>query len=270
MESGIKEKTNPDYWDQVWSDRTVNDPMDPQAPGLNGTVARAWHRLFSDLFMGWQLEPGARIVEAGCGGSTVLPYFAKTFSFDAHGLDYSATGCALSQAIAQKAKITTEIHEGDVFDLPKSLKESFDVVYSAGLAEHFFPTEKIVSALSDLTRPGGYVVTIVPNMYGIVGLLQRLVSPSVFRVHTPLDPGELAQAHRQAGLAVLESRYFMTANFSVINFESEDTRVPANVGLRLASWTSKSVWLCESLGLPEIRNRLTSPYVLCAARKNGS
>ena len=268
MKAGIKKKTNPDYWDRVWSDRPVNDPMDPQAPGLNGAVARAWHKLFSDLFMGWQIGHGARIVEVGCGGSTVLPYFAKVFGLDAHGLDYSATGCLLSEAIAQKARVTTEIHCGDVFDVPNGLKDSFDVVYSAGLAEHFFPTEKIVSALGDLARPGGYILTIVPNMHGIVGLSQRLVSPSVYRVHTPLDPNELAEAHRRSGLAVLEAGHFMTANFSVINFESEDKRVPTNIGLRLASWASKSIWLCESFGLPEIRNRLTSPYVLCTARKN--
>jgi len=40
-----------------------------------------------------------------------------------------------------------------------------------------------VSALAAFLHPTGYLITIVPNMYGLIGLLQKLVDPSVYRVH---------------------------------------------------------------------------------------
>jgi 2-polyprenyl-3-methyl-5-hydroxy-6-metoxy-1,4-benzoquinol methylase len=261
--------TDTNYWDRTWANRTVPNPLDPSQGTLNGTVARSFHRFFERVFGSLDVKPGDLLLEAGCGGSVFLPYFCKQFGLAAEGLDNSEEGCGLSQAISEKSAITTRIVLGDVLNPPESLSERYRVVFSLGLAEHFQPTTDIVAALKALVQPSGFLITIVPNMHGAMGLLQRLVDPSVYAVHVPLSPRELADAHRSCGLEVVEASHLMTVNFSVLNFSGPRSRVPARVGLRIASWASKAIWTFEKI-FPQIPNGITSPFVAVVARKQAS
>lgn len=267
MNDRVQPLTDPKYWDRTWSGRTVPGPLNPRCAGLNGTVARRWHRFFSQTFTSLGIRAGDRLLEAGCGGSVYLPYFAAEHGLNAEGIDNSPEGCELSNAIAARSAIHTPIHFGDILHPPAALLGRYRVVFSLGLAEHFTPTTSIVSALGALLEPGGWLITAVPNMNGVVGALQELVDRSVYRIHVPLTPVQLADAHRACGLSVRDAAYFMTANFSVVNFSGPDSRVAPGTGLRLASWSSKLVWCLERLGLPELPNRCTSPYVVVVAQR---
>lgn len=261
-----KHLTDIAYWDRNWSARPVADPLDPHAPGLNGTHSRSLHQFFVRTFRKIGARPGASIVEAGCGGSAIMPYFRSEFGFEAEGIDNSPVGLELSKAIERKSGIETPVQIADVFALPDSLRGRYDIVFSYGLAEHFKPTTSILEALAALARPGGHVLTLVPNMTGALGLLQRLANPDVYAIHVPLNARDLKSAHEQCGLQIKESGYLMTANFSAINFQGSSAFIGA-VGPRLASWSSKAFWAIERLGMPEIPNRLTSPYVYTLAQK---
>jgi cyclopropane fatty-acyl-phospholipid synthase-like methyltransferase len=207
------------------------------------------------------------MLEAGCGGSVFLPYFAKEYGLSAEGIDNSLEGCELSNAIARQSGIATPIHYGDILDPPESMRAQYRMVFSCGLAEHFSPTTSIVRALTAFLRPDGCLITIVPNMHGLVGALQNLINPRVYDLHVPLSPSELSAAHRSCGLSVLDARHIMTVNFSVVNFAGSHSRIPERLGLRLASWTSKAVWSLQRAGLPELPNGWTSPYVAVVARQ---
>lgn len=268
-DDATKSLTDTQYWDRTWANRAVPRPLDPAQAGLNGTVPRAMHRFFSGLFTSLGLQAGDRILEAGCGGSIVLPYFAQRFGLVAEGLDNSEEGCALSRAIAEQSGIPTAVFLGDVLNPPDPLRERYRVVFSMGLAEHFRPTTTIVNALLALTQAGGYLVTLVPNMKGAPGWLQRVADPSVYEVHVPLSPGELAAAHADCGMEIVRTEYLMSANFSVVNFSGPNSRVPEGLGLRFASWASKAIWMLEKLPMAELRNGVTSPYVVVVARKRG-
>ena len=259
--------TDPAYWDKTWSGRPIPEPLDPRGSGLNGTVARRWHQFFSQTFSSLGIRAGDRLLEAGCGGSVLLPYFVREYGLEAEGLDNSPEGCALSEAIAGRSGIHTPIHVGDVLDPPPSLLGRYRVVFSFGLAEHFRPTTSIVSALARLLQPAGVLITVVPNMHGVVGLLQKLVDPVVYRVHVPLSPAELAEAHRSCALSVASAEHVMTANFSAVNFSGSGSRIAPGLGLRIASWSSKLVWSLERAGLPELPNHWTSPYVAVVAQR---
>jgi 2-polyprenyl-3-methyl-5-hydroxy-6-metoxy-1,4-benzoquinol methylase len=263
----IESLTDTDYWDRTWSRRSVPEPLNPRAAGLNGTVARHWHGLFSQTFGSLGIRAGDRLLEAGCGGSVFLPYFAREYGLAAEGVDNSPEGCELSNAISSRSGIHTPIHAGDILHPPAALRGRYRVVFSLGLAEHFSPTSSIISALATLLQPAGYLMTVVPNMHGLVGALQRVVDPAVYRIHVPLSPTELADAHRACGLSVLDAKHVMTANFSVVNFSGSGSRIPPGLGLRLASWTSKVVWSLQRIGLPEIPNGWTSPYVVVLAQR---
>ena len=256
------------YWDRSWSGRPVPKPLDPEAAGLNGTLQRSLHKFFTEVFGKIGIERGERIVEAGSGGSIILPYFNSQFGLRAEGIENSSAGTGMSLAIAAKAGVDTPIHDADLFDLPPHLLQRYDIVFSYGLVEHFRPTTVILDRLNAITRPGGHLVTLIPNMRGLMGRIQKIANPDVYAIHVPLNARNLADAHRASGLEVLESGYFMTANFSAINFAGS-RRISQKYGQRLASWSSKSIWLLEQLGMPQIPNSLTSPYAFTIARKPG-
>jgi 2-polyprenyl-3-methyl-5-hydroxy-6-metoxy-1,4-benzoquinol methylase len=263
----VESLTDANYWDRTWAGRIIPQPLDSRRRGLNATVPRRWHRFFSQVFASLDIRAGDRLLEAGCGGSVFLPYFVREHGLAAEGLDNSPEGCELSGAIARRSGFLTPIHFGDVIHPDASLLGRYRAVFSLGLAEHFTPTTSIIRALSAFLQPSGWLITVVPNMHGIVGILQKLVDPAIYRVHVPLSPAELAEAHRVCGLSVLSAQHLMTANFSVVNFSGPGSRVPPGIGLRLASWASKLIWSLERAGLPEIPNGWTSPYVVVVAQR---
>jgi hypothetical protein len=267
VNEGVESLTDAHYWDRTWAGRPVPQPLDSGGRGLNATVPRRWHRFLSQVFASLGIGAGDRLLEAGCGGSVFLPYFVREYGLAAEGLDNSPEGCELSGAIARRSGFLTPVHFADVLHADESLVGRYRVVFSLGLAEHFTPTTSIISALSAFLQPSGWLITVVPNMHGIVGMLQKLVDPAVYGVHVPLSPAELAEAHRACGLSVLSAQHLMTANFSVLNFSGPGSRLPPGVGLRLASWTSKFIWTLERAGLPEFPNGWTSPYVVVVAQR---
>jgi 2-polyprenyl-3-methyl-5-hydroxy-6-metoxy-1,4-benzoquinol methylase len=267
LNQDVESLTDPHYWDRTWAGRAIPPPLAPRGRGLNATVPRRWHRFFSQLFGCLGIGAGDRMLEAGCGGSVFLPYFVREYGLEAEGLDNSHEGCELSGAIARHSGLSTPIHFGDVLHPDVSLLGRYRAVFSFGLAEHFTPTTSIIRALSGYLQPSGWLITVVPNMHGMVGMLQRLIDPAVYGVHVPLSPAVLAEAHRACGLSVLRAEHFMTANFSVVNFSGPRARVPPGIGLRLASWSSKLIWALERAGVPEFPNRWTSPYVVVVGQR---
>jgi SAM-dependent methyltransferase len=267
MHDRVESLTDAVYWDRTWAGRTIPQPLDWRGTGLNATVPRRWHGFFSQAFPAMAIRAGDRLLEAGCGGSVFLPYFAREHGLAAEGLDNSPEGCELSREIARRSGIPTPIHFGDVLRPEATLLGRYRAVFSLGLAEHFTPTTSIISALAAFLQPSGWLITAVPNMHGIVGALQKLVDPGVYSIHVPLSPAELAEAHQACGLSVLSAGHLMTANFSVVNFNGPGSRLPPRIGLRLASWTSKLVWTLERAGLPEFPNGRTSPYVVVVAQR---
>jgi hypothetical protein len=267
VNEGAESLTDPHYWDKTWAGRTIPPPLDWRGRGLNATVPRRWHRFFSQAFASLGIGPGDRLLEAGCGGSVFLPYFVTEHGLAAEGLDNSPEGCELSGAIARRSGIFTPIHFGDVLHPDASLLGRYRAVFSLGLAEHFVPTTSIINALSVFLQPSGWLITVVPNMHGTVGMLQKLVDPGVYGIHVPLSPTELAEAHRACSLSVLSAQHLMTANFSVVNFSGPGSRMPPGIGLRLTSWTNKLIWSLERAGLPEMPNRWMSPYVVVVAQR---
>jgi cyclopropane fatty-acyl-phospholipid synthase-like methyltransferase len=133
----IESLTGTDYWDRTWSHRPVPEPLNPHATGLNGTVARHWHALFSHAFGSLGIRPGDLLLEAGCDGSIFLPYFVREYGLAAEGIDNSPEGCELSNAISGRSGIHTAIYAGDVLRPPAALRGRYRAVVSFGLAEHF-------------------------------------------------------------------------------------------------------------------------------------
>jgi 2-polyprenyl-3-methyl-5-hydroxy-6-metoxy-1,4-benzoquinol methylase len=136
-----KPMTSVAHWDGVWS----------RVPSM---------RLPSRLFVTTQdrmrllrryLKPGMRFLELGCAPAKMLAWVA-TQGVQVAGMDYSAQGiewgCQLMRALGLEADLWCE----DLFSTTFS-RESFDLVHSAGLVEHFDDPLPLVKIHLDLVPP---------------------------------------------------------------------------------------------------------------------
>lgn len=264
-----QDKAGPDYWETVWSGMTVPRPIDPQSRALANHVNRRFHRLVLEV-LGAADMTGRRLLEIGCGRSQWLPYFQQQFGFEIAGIDYSPIGCKQTESILAVAGVPGQVVYGDFFDPPPDLLGHFDVVWSMGVIEHFGNTGEAAAAFARFLRPGGVMITVIPNLHGTVGALQRFVNRSVYQVHVPLSAEDLARAHAEAGLLVQYSTCFLSTGFGVVNpgFRSNPVRQwLARAAVGLLARVSMAIWRLEAFGLGLPVGRLFSPYVVCVARR---
>ena len=85
------------------------------------------------------------------------------------------------------------------------------------MAEHFFPPRHAIEAFARFLAPGGLLITVIPNLRGSIGTVERLLNGRVYRAHVPLTTDELRMTHEDAGLTVTFCRYFLSTNFGVLN-----------------------------------------------------
>src|SRR5262245_10442401 len=122
------------YWEDVWA---ANSPK-PQ-PAAVVYLNKRFRRFFSTIFRDSQ-DPGVRLLEVGCGASLALSDMASEFGFCVTGIDYTEAACEKARAHLARQGTAGEIICADFFDPPENLRESFDVVLSSGLVEHFTET----------------------------------------------------------------------------------------------------------------------------------
>jgi len=243
------------YWDRLWR-RSAGQRVD-----LRSYYAYRLARLFRRF-----VAPGARVLEVGCGGSVWLPYLADRHGAEVWGVDYSPAGVALARANLAAAGVAGTVVFGDAFDAPQVPRRSFDVVWSNGFVEHFADVAAAVAALACYLRPGGIMITLVPNLEGGVGWLHRVIDPEVYAAHVRVSPRLLDHAHRRAGLrGVAPARFFGVFSLGVVNFTRLRRRLPARLDAVL--WRTL-VGIQQAVCLPwrllhvAPESRLLSPYVV--------
>lgn len=277
MEPGNKgqDKAGQEYWNQTWGDYPLPKAWDVDSKRLLNHVEREFF-----LYIAKALEDhgktgsDVRLVEVGCARSQALPVLAKRLGVSVAGIDYSPNGCEQTRIMLKREGVRGEVFCSDIFAIPDALRGGFDVVISFGLIEHFTNTNEIVSALAGLLKPGGVIFTNIPNMRGTTGLAQKVLNRGIYDIHVPLTPSHVRSAHEAAGLHVIESVYFLSNNYGVLNLGEPNRRSldwwAKKIVLAILVRVSMAVWLIErKLGkLPA--TRALSPYVNCVAMKPNS
>jgi 2-polyprenyl-3-methyl-5-hydroxy-6-metoxy-1,4-benzoquinol methylase len=263
------DKAGKDYWDKTWSVLQEPELIDATDPSLTNEVNRRLHLFFQRLFSRREVA-GKRLLEVGCARSVWLPYFAQMYGLQISGLDYSEDGCRQEEMLLKRAGVEGVVVNADLFQPPTELRHSFDYVITFGVVEHFRDPASCIQALGTYLRTGGILVTLVPNMLGMVGTLQGVFDRDVFEIHVPLDPDGLRHAHEAAGLTVISSDYFLSTDFYVVNIANRRRNALYPI-VRLAyavfGRLSMGVWWLERY-LGELRTTRTfSPYVICVAEK---
>ena len=123
-----------------------------------------------------EIPPGANVLEAGCGTGQ-LSNFLGAGGRVVIGLDLSRASLQRAEAFRARAEIdTVKFIRGDLFH-PPILPESVDVLISNGVLHHTADPHGALALLSNLVRPGGYLLIGLYNRYA------RLLLPLLRREH---------------------------------------------------------------------------------------
>lgn len=263
--TGAKPITAQDYWNALWQSARPLAPIDPARRGMRNYAYRHLHLVFSEALAG-EAPRGKKLIELGCGASRWLPYFYQQHGCEISGLDYSQPGCAAVRGLLDRMGVSGDIRQGDIFNPPTDQLSAFDFVFSNGLMEHFAGTAAAVRACAAFLKPGGMMITLIPNMTGPLGYLQKIFDRPLYEKHVPLNREQLAQAHAGAGLEIIKSDYVLLAHLGVIQFGALERALGSRALQPFKIALSAPLWaLGPWLGLRP--NRITSPFVLCLARK---
>jgi 2-polyprenyl-6-hydroxyphenyl methylase/3-demethylubiquinone-9 3-methyltransferase len=147
-----------------------------------------------------------RVLEIGGGGSRVLPYLALKFGLEVYGTDFSLAGCRLLRANLALVSTSGSVICEDLFQSSLAA-DTFDLVYSSGLIEHFEDTRSVVVQHLRLLRPGGRLVVVVPNLLGFEGKIVAKLAPPLWKIHKILGPDDLAGVLQSAGVRKVRAGY---------------------------------------------------------------
>jgi 2-polyprenyl-3-methyl-5-hydroxy-6-metoxy-1,4-benzoquinol methylase len=263
------DKARVDHWEAVWGSMEMPTPMASRGRAVRDHLARSFDELFTRVFGKFLTVPtaDASIIELGCGRSIWLPWFADRFGLTVGGLDYSQTGCRQAEALLVRDNIKGDIREGDIFAPPEDMLGHFDIVTSFGLVEHFTDTASCVASCAAFAKPGGLIITEIPNMFGLNGGIVKVINRRVFDMHVPLTREMLVDAHDRAGLEVLDSQYLMFANLNVSFLNQEAPRFLQTLVNGSLYAITRLFWTLETLGLKLPATAFASPYVVVVARK---
>ncbi len=262
MQDGLETLSTPEYWDGIWENQTASFLAEN---GADPVIDLQW-ALFSRFMTP---DPTKKLVEIGCAHSRWLINMRRRFGFEVHGIDYSAVGCrSMSQALAAADfDLGGKIHCRDILGDLTDLAGSFDYVTSFGVIEHFKDPVAILARFALLLRPGGMVLTSIPNTAGAYFGLYRILDRSIYDMHEIIDVSRLRRVHDDAGLQVEHCVYngFFSPGLLTSAKPSWKRRVVlfSGRGIYRLAWP-----LAKRFGShPEAGWH--SPYIVCMARKPG-
>lgn len=267
------DKAGKQYWNNVWGGIEIPKAVDPEEPGFKNYVNRYFHKhyfakWFSRIFRDG--TKGKSFLEIGCGRSAWLPYFSRQFGFDICGLDYSEVGCEQEKEVLKRGGIEGRIVCADMFSPPDDMIGKFDVVLSIGVIEHYKDTANAVSVILRYVKPGGIVITNIPNMVGLVGLIQKLIDRRVYNIHVPIGSERLKILHAFPGIEVLDCSYFLNLNFGMPNINMS---APGSFLTKIKRMIMRGLWLTSILFwifskcFRTSESKYLSTYIMCLARK---
>jgi 2-polyprenyl-6-hydroxyphenyl methylase/3-demethylubiquinone-9 3-methyltransferase len=209
------------------------------------------------------------ILEVGCGDSVFLTHLgAKSGASRVCGLDYSKLGCELARTRLAASGQNGEIFCRDLFQTTASDIGQYDFVYSLGMVEHFSDLPAVVAKLCEFLKPGGVLVTEVPNLFSLYGLLCRIYQPRVMAKHRIIRYGHLTKAYRSSGLVDLRGGLIGAGTVGLLAWGVEP-RWP-RYDQQMRNLADK---LYERIDAPLLRRRVTrgipgiAPYVYAAGSK---
>lgn len=106
---------------------------------------------------------GRRVLEVGCGRGSLSAYFSDA-GWDCTLLDLSPAAIELARNAFMANGLSAKFDVGDCMSLPYE-NESFDLIFSIGLLEHFEQIDQVIEEQVRVLAPGGlFIGYVVPHM----------------------------------------------------------------------------------------------------------
>ena len=214
------------------------------------------------------LPRGGRAMELGCApGRTLLDLCAR-FGLEPFGIDSSDAGyqATLNEFQRQGVEPRGIIH-GDFADpvFRQRYRESFDVVFSGGLIEHFTDPAVVVAYHLELLKPGGRLVVSVPNLRAaLYHPVASLTMPDVLAAHN-LDIMRLPPFRALFADQPLQTDFCDYIGSLNVTFMFRPGNYPVS---RLQMGID--ALLIRVAGHRQLRNRHTSPHLLYVGTSRGT
>jgi SAM-dependent methyltransferase len=119
------------------------------------------------------------------------------------GVDFSPIGCEMARRNLELLGSEGEVVCGDFLAEDVLPEEHFDVVISLGVVEHFRDTTEVLRGIARFVRPGGQIITVIPNMESWLWRIGALLEPAYTEQHRRMDPVSLQGGHEAAGLEIV-------------------------------------------------------------------
>jgi len=143
-------------------------------------------------------------IEIGCAPGGWMAYFNKHFGYRVAGLEYAEAAAKATQLNMKLLAIDAEVFVQDFFSIDCT-KSKYDIVFSAGFIEHFRDPLPVMDRIVALSQR--YVVTIVPNLFGVNGCIGKTIQSKVYAEHIQIDVSALSGLHVSCGLKTLFCDY---------------------------------------------------------------
>lgn len=219
------ELTQREYWDKQWSRSRGNGQYASLGWIYGNYVYTSLDRLFRSVL---RADPAKSCIELGSGPGRWLIYFHKTYGYQVVGCDYSEVSCDLARKNLDEAGVQGTIIQGSFFEIVGQ----YDVVFSGGVIEHFEDPKRTLEIFARLVRPGGILITDVPNLGGLNGLYRRILKPETFNTHRVIKLADLRRWHREIGFQELLGTCYGSVCLS---------RVPPDA-FKSFPWIQRLVW----------------------------
>lgn len=200
---------------------------DPQELAKFGELAHRWWDPESEFKPLHQINPlrlawidslcplaGRSVVDVGCGGGILSDSMARRGA-QVLGIDLASRALKVAKLHAMEAGTeSVEYREVAVEALAEEMPAAFDAVTCMEMLEHVPDPASVVRACAALVKPGGHVFLSTLNrnfksfLLAIVGAeyVLKMLPTGTHEYARFIQPAELAQACRDAGLELCASR----------------------------------------------------------------
>ena len=185
-EPGVEEGLSEDYWDEFW-----------EGVKLPASVSLRRQKEMDHLINLVDYSGMRTAVEVGCAPGRWMAYFNTRLGLESFGIEYAEASCRLTRKNLELLGVPGHVYHSDFLAFDERV---FDVVFSAGVIEHFPEPENAVKKLAELCTPGGCVITAIPSFAGINPWISKTFRPTLWAGHYPISLDKMVAMHEAQGL----------------------------------------------------------------------